>query len=369
MPSLRSLLAIFLLLLASPVFPATDNRPLVIAQATDLSGPGADFGRDHSLGAKVYFDHINSSGGVNGRRIVYRSRDTGGVPAQGLAAAHAFIKDGANVLFGFSGDNTVEAVARDATVRAAGLPVFAPVTGNTGLGIGDGVYYLRTGVAQEIQTLVAHLASLGIRSFGIATADEHGRDAVAALQAEAVRHGARVVAQTSLATAGDGPSRAAQAIAREHPQAVIVVGDTLAVAQFFQRYRSLDPGAFLCAPSLVNVRTLTSAIGPQAARGVIVSQVVPDPATVSELTREHRKIMEKYADEPISQATLEGFIAAKALVLALRRSADGSAGLAQAIRSNGRFDLSGYELNFAQGQRASTFVELTVVNRDGRLSR
>lgn len=347
----------------------TDSKPIAVGQAADLSGPSADFGRDYSLGAKIYFDHINATGGVAGHRIVYRSRDTAGIPANGVAAARELIKGGADVLFGITGDDTVEAVARDAAVRQSSIPLFAPVAGNTHLGVDDNVYYIRSSVAREIQVTMAHLANLGIKTFAIATGDEHGREAAKALEDEAARHGARVVIKAALSPNGDAPSRAATLIAQSRPQAVFVVGDTLAVAQFFKRYRQLDPGAFLCAPSLVNVRTLISAIGPQAARGVIVSQVVPDPGTFSEVTREHKKLMEKYADEPASQATLEGFIAAKALVQGLQRSREGAAGLGQAIRADGHFDIGGYTLQFMTSRRASDYVELTVIDRNGHLLR
>ena len=364
-----SLLALVALLLPLAAPAASDSRPIVVAQAADLSGPNADFGRDYTLGAKIYFDHINAGGGVNGRRIVYRSRDSAGIPVQGVAAAQSFVKEGAGILFGFTGDDIITAVAGDKTVRNAGVPLFAPVAGNTSLGPGDGVFYLRASVAREIQATVAHLAATGVKTFAIATVDAHGREAIRALDEESAKYGARVVARSALDPTGDGPLKTAQAIARERPQAVIVVADTLAVAQFFQRYRQLDPGAFLCAPSLVNVRTLTTAIGPQAARGIIVSQVVPDPGAALEIAREHKKLMERYADEPASQATLEGFIAAKALVQGLRRSRQGAAGLAQTVRGEGRVDLGGYTLNFSGGNRASDYVELTVVSQDGRLLR
>jgi len=366
----RAILLLACAFLALPASAAaSDGKSIVVAQAADLSGPGADFGRDYSLGAKVYFDHVNATGGIAGRRVVYRSRDTAGIPANGVAAVRALLKEGADVLFGVTGDNTVDAVARDEAVRQSGTPLFAPVAGNTHLGPAENVFYVRAGVAQEIRAAAAHLTGLGIRTFAIATADEHGREAARALEDEATRQGARVVARTTLAATGDAPSRAASLIGQSHPQAVFVVGDTLAVAQFFKRYRQVDPGAFLCAPSLVNVRTLTSVLGAEAARGIIVSQVVPDPGTFAEVTREHRKLMEKYADEPASQATLEGFIAAKALVRALRRSRDGAAGLAQAVRADGRFDLGGYGLQFAPNKRASDYVELTVIDRNGRLLR
>lgn len=349
---------------------AGEPRTLTIALANDLSGPGSDFGRDFSLGAKVYFDHINAGGGVNGQRLVYRQADTGGSGARSLAAAQAFVREGAQVLFGFSGDATVATIAQDPSVRGAGVPLFAPVVGGLSAGPQDRVFPLRTGVAQEVRAIAGYLAGLGIRSFGIAVGEDYGPEMMASLEAELAKQSVKVVARTPLAVAGDGPAQAAQRIAQMRPQAVFVLADTLAVAQFVKRYRALDPGAFLSAPSLVNIRTLVSAVGPEAARGLIISQGVPNPNSALEIAREHRRLMERYADEPVSQATLEGFIAAKALVQTLRRSRDGSrAGIQQALRESGRLDVGGFELNLARGEAASSFVELAVVSRDGRLLR
>lgn len=366
---LHTILLVLSFLMAS-LADAAEPRSLVIAQAADLSGPAADFGRDFSLGAKIYFDHINATGGVNGHRLLYRQVDTGGLAAKGVAAAQSFVKDGAVVLFGLTGDDAVAAIARDPAVRNAGIPLFAPVIGGALNHRQEGIAPLRTGLADETRTLVAHLAAVGIRSFGIAAVNDYGHNLISTLEAELAKQSVRLVARTTLAVNGDGPSQAAHAIAQARPQAVIVLADTLASAQFVKRYRQLDPGAFLAAPSMVNIRTLVSAVGPEAARGLIISQVVPNPAAALEVAREHRRLMERYADEPASQATLEGFIAAKAMVQVLRRSRElSSPGIQQAMRELGRFDLGGFELNIAKSERASSFVELTVVSRDGKLLR
>lgn len=183
---------------------------------------------------------------------------------------------------------------------------------------------------------------------------------------EANAQGVRILGQVCL----PGSSKAAEQLARLKPQAVIVIGDTHSAAQFFKRYRSLDPGAFLCASSMVNAKTLIASIGPQAARGLIISQVVPAPSATLEISREHRRLMEKYADEPSSPATMEGFIAAKMLVMTLQKSPEVSASaLRQILLEENRINLGGYELSFCKTGRPSRFVELSVINRDGRLLR
>lgn len=371
---LTPLALLFGALLFSPAATAQTaaGKAIIVAHPADLSGPGADFGRDYSLGAKVYFDHVNAAGGIRGRRLVYRASDTAGQPARALDNARTALQGGGDtVIFGLAGDRAIATLLRDGKLRSAGIPLFGAVAGNRELGPEDGVFALRAGLADEIRAIVEQLQNLGIASFGLASADEYRQEAARELQAASRAQGIRVVAEVQLPTGPEGAMAAAGQVAAARPQAVIVIGDTLSAAQFFKRYRSLDPGAFLCAPSMVNFRTLSAAIGPQAARGLIISQVVPDPAAPLEITREHRRLMEKYADEPSSPATLEGFIAAKLLVAALQKAPDTSAGaLRQALFGEGRISLGGYDLNFSRGGgRPSRFVELSVTTREGRLLR
>ncbi len=354
--------------LATPA-DATANA-LTVAQVADLSGPAADFNRDYSLGAKVYFDHVNTSGGLKGRRIVFRTADTGGSSERALALSTGLIKDKVDVLFGLANTGVVDALLKDGATRASGIPVFGAVAGNPGLGIKDGVFYLRASIIDEVRAMLSQLGNIGISNFGIVVARENGQAMLDALTTEAKTAGVRIVANVPMTSSIDGANVAANQLLKLRPQAVIVIADTLTAAQFFKQYRSLDPGAFLCAPSTVNVKTLISAIGPAAARGLILSQVVPAPGGILDVAREHKRLMDKFADEPVSPATLEGFIAAKTLVMAMQRNREGSAtALRQNLKSDGRYDLGGYQLDFTRGDRASHFVELTVVNSAGRLLR
>jgi ABC-type branched-subunit amino acid transport system substrate-binding protein len=353
-----------LLALPLPLLAAPSGKPIVIGHPADLSGPAADFNRDYALGAKVYFDYINGQGGVSGRRLQYRSADTGGRLQQGLSSAQALSEAGAQVLFGVSGDRLVDELARDTKLRSAGVSLFGVVGGSDQ---SSGPIHLRASRSDEIRAMIQQLASLGVVNFGLLVDSQRAAETERLVSATASELGARISASQRLDSNNpNAVDPAVKAISAARPQALIVIADTLAAAQVFQRYRQLDPGAFLCAPSEVNVRTLIAILGPSTARGLIVSQVVPNPSGISELAREHRKLMERYADEPASQATLEGYIAAKALVRSLQQR---EASPGEALRPQGKFDLGGFTLDFTSNQRASRFVELTVVDRNGRLLR
>lgn len=346
------------------------TSPIVIAQPVDLSSPGADFGRDFSLGAKIYFDYVNLSGGIKGRKIVYRQSDTAGQTRETIEKAQQMLSEHTDILFGVAGDSAIEKIATSEQRRNANVALFAAIAGKSSLGSKDGVFHLRAGLSDEIHAITVQLKNLGISTFGLASTPDSTEEALAAFNSEAEKQGIRLVAKAKLSGAVSNDDAAADTILKAHPQAVIVVGDTLTAARFFKRYRDSDPGAFLCSPSIVNVKTLVAAIGPKAARGLIISQVVPDPAAILDITREHKRLMEKFVDEPASQGTLEGFIAAKMLVATLQKAPDATANsLHQTLTGGKSIDLGGYVLDGHKGGRMSRFVELSVVGRDGRLVR
>jgi hypothetical protein len=79
--------------------------------------------------------------------------------------------------------------------------------------------------------------------------------------------------------------------------------------------------------------------------------------------------MAKFRDEPASHVTLEGFLAAKAFVTASSKSNPiNRANILSAVASDRRMDLGDIFLNFTQtSDRGSTFVDLLLLRRDGRL--
>ncbi|MCK6391420.1 MAG: ABC transporter substrate-binding protein [Azonexus sp.] len=368
-PYLPATLLAFLALHSPFSWAAPGNKaPIIVAQAADLSGAGADFSRDYSLGAKVYFDQINAQGGMNGHPITYRLKDTAGNPSQALSVSRELIAGGARVLLGPQGDSQVDALVQEAQGKPAFPAVFGAIGGRTGVPTGiPPVIRLRASRADEAAAIFKQLSSIGVVNFGLIAGNGLSEDALRQLRSVAESAGAKIVAQGRLdPNAPNGAEHAASTMVKARPQATLVMTDTLSAAQVFRHYRRLDPGAFLCATSEVNVKTLIAIMGAQAARGLILSQVSPNPAGIGDLAREHRGLMEKYADEPASPATLEGFIAAKVLVKTLQQQENGNN---ENWLPRGKLDLGGFILDFTRGDTASHFVELTVVNRQGKLQR
>jgi ABC-type branched-subunit amino acid transport system substrate-binding protein len=114
---------------------------------------------------------------------------------------------------------------------------------------------------------------------------------------------------------------------------------------------------------------IAKTLGPLA-QGMVFAQVVPSPwERKREIAREYQDAARRATPEPeFSYGALEGYMTAKALVLALR-SAGRDLTRAAFLKSleNARFDLGGVVVRYGQGDHeGSRFVDLSMVARDGR---
>ncbi|HEX9389735.1 MAG TPA: ABC transporter substrate-binding protein [Usitatibacteraceae bacterium] len=358
---------------------AAGNAPGVLAQEirigniADQSGIEADVGRDYLAGARTYFDYINASGGINGRKIAVIEKDDGGQPANTVRLTRELIeKDRVDVLFGYVGDDGLRAVAGDAYFKSSGMTLYAPLSGAEIGSAADHIYFVRPTYREEARHIVQHFTLLGNKNFAVlATANRLGETLAGQLGEELKARGLGAAARFTLSTDLRNIDATVRELAQLKPQVVVVAADTIAMAEFLKRFRMLDKGTNVVGFSTVNHRTLLEIARPDFAVSTLITQVVPHPAASNtRLQVEHRALMAKFRDEPPSHLTLEGFLAAKGLVRALERAGkDLSRGsIAAALSGDKRFDLDGMTLVFTRGNdRGSHFVDLAYLRRDGKL--
>ena len=121
-----------------------------------------------------------------------------------------------------------------------------------------------------------------------------------------------------------------------------------------------------------NIHSSNCAAGPAAA-GVSIAQVVPSPTQpIAAVQACARALQAAGVKTPMNTTHLEACFGAQILAEGLRRAA--RAGTARALRdalaSLGTYDLGGFTVRFRPGDpHASSFVELAMVTRDGRMVR
>lgn len=127
---------------------ARAEETITIGSFVATSGTGAPFGVDQLQAIELAARHINASGGIAGRRLVIKHKDTAYDKTQAQSVVQQFIGD--KTVIGLIGPtSSAEAFAADPAANAAHLPVLAPNNGAAGVPQ-IGTYVHRIGVPEEL---------------------------------------------------------------------------------------------------------------------------------------------------------------------------------------------------------------------------
>ena len=369
----RSLVVLVVLLAGTPAHAAPGITPtsILVGQSAPLSGPSANLGTEMRDGALAWFDHINSQGGVNGRKIVLKTLDDASDAQQAAKnTAQLIDSDGVFALFGYVGIGPAKAALP--MVERDDVPFFAPLTGGEFLHtrFHPNVFNIRAGNAQEMEKIVENLEGMGSKKIAVLhNNDAAGKAALGEFERALKKRNLAVMGTATLERNSTDVAAAVVKMRAMAPHAVLMITSYPASAAFIRAMRkdalSLP---FFWNMSFVGSQALVAALGKEAP-GVMISQVMPSPWSARlALVKEYKQL---YLSKPGRQqgfSSLEGFIAAKAFVEGLQRGGANvnRAAFRKGLESMRSVDLGGFVLKFSPvNHEASDYVELTVVRRDG----
>ncbi|MCY7388819.1 MAG: ABC transporter substrate-binding protein, partial [Burkholderiales bacterium] len=377
MPKLHiktQLIAAALFISASLIpFTSTCAADIRVGVVLDQNGVNADTGRDYIAGARTWFDHINASGGVNGRRIQVIVKDDEGVAANAVKLTRELIDgDKVEALFGYVGDESLSAVSTDVRFSASRTVLFAPLSGAEIGTAADSIIFLRPTYKEEVRHAIRHFGQLSVSKFAVVYMDNSfGRGINTEVRTQLNAEGNKPIAEIAIPLALTGLPALARKALDQKPQVIVITADTIATAEFVKQVRSLDINAQIVTLSTVNHRTLMELAKKDFATGTMITQLVPNPLSrVTKLQNEHLTLMAKYRDEPPSHLTLEGFLAAKAFVKLLERAGRdlNRASISAAVTGSPRFDLDGMSVSFGgKSGRGSQFVDIAFLRKSGTM--
>lgn len=345
---------------------------IFLGHSADLTGPLSDLGKEILKGAQLYFDELNTRGGVHGRKVKLITKDDAYDVKRTVDNVNAYLqRDEVFALFGTFGTPNNEALIPLA--QKAGLPVIAPYTGAMSVRGRDlrGVFNIRASYAEETEKLVEHLVTLNMRKLAIVHQDNaFGREVLTAAVAALEKRGLKPVVVAAVQNdASDAASASAKVVAAA-PEAVLL---GLAGKPTIETIRNLNQrqrGLALYAPSVLAAPANLRALGKDAA-GVAVTQIVPFPMnSTTPVVREYQSAATAAGEKEFTHLGLEGFINAKVAVEGLRRAGRNltRAGYVAAMESLRKYDVGGMEINFGQGAASGArLVDLTMINAQGRL--
>ena len=362
-------------LTAAPARAQTLGDKIVLGQSAAFSGPSAELGQQYHLGAKLYFDRLNASGGIDGRKIELRKLDDGYEPERCAANTKQFISDGVFALFGYAGTPTTAAALPLAT--EAKLPLFAPLTGAQSLRdpYNRQIVHVRASYADETAAIVKQTVSMGIKRVAVFHQnDGYGQAGFEGTSRALATHKLEPVAVGTVERNSTDVATALAAILPKNPEAIVQVGTYKACAVFVRLARKAGFMGTFYNVSFVGTQALMDELGAVAA-GVSVAQVVPYPySPVTPLSGDYLTALksEDARGQSPNYTSMEGYVAARVFTEAVRRAGKALTrdGLLNAIAGMTAFNLGGFNLSFGPNKNVgSSFVELTILSKDGTVRR
>jgi ABC-type branched-subunit amino acid transport system substrate-binding protein len=354
---------------ALPAFAQKDaGSPIVIGQSVPLSGSNKELGEDIREGALAYLKRLNDAGGVNGRKIELVSLDDANDTKRSEANTKTLIDQGVIALFGY-GSATLSQPALP-HVEAARITFFAPFTGADPMRkFNRFVFNHRASYADEMEKVVDHYTTFGIKRFAIVHYDDAiGKANFGAVERALKARNLNVVAVASLQRTQTDISKDVAKVMQANPDVVITTTLYKHAADFVKLSRKQGSGAQFISNSFPGSTALAAALGSDGL-GVAMAQVVP---TVSKrsipIVKEYQEAVEKLkGKKDYSFQALESYIAMKVLVESIRRAGPQPTRekLLQALDTMQNYDLGGYVVNFTpSSHNGSSYVGLTILGRD-----
>lgn len=346
---------------------------IVVGQIGPFTGIPVPDAPQLNQGIKACFEQVNARGGIGGRRISFFELDDTYTPDGFVKAFRQAMARQPVALLSPVGSAALKRMLDDRLLDGADVVMLNAVPGaetlrNPGH---PKFFHVRAGDRQQIEKLVAHARTLGVSKLGVLHQNiPIGTSGLAVAQAAALQGDGMGV--EAFASSLD-PVEVSAAAAKVHQaglKAVLVLGAPPFTVAGIAALRKAGPGQFIFAlgympPSLV-IKAAQA-----GARGVALSQTYPNPMGVSlPLQREFQAAMKQAAPTLTTYSSFhfEGYITARVFVEAARRARELNAtGLAQTLHTMGEVDLGGFRVDFSRGNVGSSFVDVGVINGDGRL--
>ncbi len=298
------------------------DREILVGMTNALTGPASALGIGMKTGAAVYFNKLNASGGVRGRKIRLVSYDDGYEPKNTVEMTNKLIMaDKVFALFGYVGTPTASAIVP--LINKEKIPFFGPFTGAEFLRNPVNKYMLnvRASYFDETEEQVRYLTSRGIKKIGILFQnDAYGL---------AVKGGViKALGKRGMALSGDGHferntteiDAGLTSIRKENPEAVIMVGTYKAMAAFIKKAKAEGFNPVFLNVSFVGTAALVKELG-GAGDGVLITQVMPSPADASApLVKQYRADMRAAGHRELDYTDLEGYVDAMVFAEILAKS-------------------------------------------------
>lgn len=305
--------------------PGVTPYEILIGSSLALGGHAEFLGNQYLRGAMCLIEQINEDGGIHNRKIKIIAYDDGYDPPRCVNNTKKLIfKDKVFCLFCYVGTPTTVKIID--IVEENKIPLLGLFTGADKLRFPfrHYIFNVRSSYYQETNAVVRYFVEeKGLRRVAVFYQyDDYGFDGLKGTQIALQKYGLTPVATGSFVRGTLEIEDALDKIQASGAQAVIMIGTYSPCAKFIKEARARKYNPLFHNVSFVGADKLVEELG-DAGEGVLVTQVVPPPTQriLLPATEQYSRLLSQYypQDEP-NFVSFEGFINARILIEALRRT-------------------------------------------------
>lgn len=315
---------VFILLIILNI-PLYTGEPIKLGTSSVFSGSSRDLGRSYFTGAGIYFDYINESGGIKGRRINVIAYDDKYEPSPCIENTIKLItRDKVDLLFNYVGTPTTTAILPLLKIyENDNLILFGNLTGAGGqreYPYNQYVFNIRASYKEETSKLVDFFLSKGLTNIGVVyQIDAYGRSGYDGVKQRLKKSGFTISAEATYIRGEKWSSSMKvhlEHIMSKNTDAIISVGSYEACGALIRDARQMNILIPIANVSFVGAESLIKLLRKSMIPldNLYITQVVPDYTDYSlPVIAEYNYLIKKNELSP-NFISLEGFINAKLLV-------------------------------------------------------
>jgi len=359
--------------LAARANTAPAMQDIVIGHVSGYTGPARNDAAEMNAGAQALIAAVNERGGFNGRKFRLLVADDEFKPDNTVKMVEAMAGK-AIALLPTTGSANGAALAK-ANTLAIPLVGTIPSPDVVRDWQNPNVFHIRASDREQTERILEQQVTVGVTNIALLVPNNASGEQLTKLaEAFLAKRNLKLAANAVYLLAGPKVDLepGLKALRGKSYQAIIVFGPPPIIAAAIKEVKARGETAQLYALSYADNQLIMKIAGQQFAHGVIISQVMPNLNNRSfGLVKEFHENFAKYADAKAAPTffNLEGYLSAKLIVEAVRRSKDASPeGVRRGLEMMGKYDLGGYTVDFSPKKHwGSQYIEMSLIGRSGRL--
>ena len=350
------------------------SAQIVVGQSADLSGLVSASVKEAVLGSQLVIDQVNAQGGINGERIEVIRMDDGFDPKRSVENTRILIED-TKVVALLLNRGTPNALAVIPLLDKYGVPLVGPSSGAMALHtpVQKHIFNVRSTYQREAEKAVQHLNTIGIQRIGVVQEQDSAFATDAMVGANKGFESAKMKPAVLVMADRRKPdfSTIVPPLTQANVQAVLWIASGTAVTEGVKALRAAGSAAQVITLSNNAASGFIKELGTSSG-GVIVTQVLPYERSFGHpLIKEAMALAKAKGQNELSPALLEGFVATKVLVEALRRTGPKpTRARLVATLNNFQYDVGGgLDVNYSPTDHSGIdYVDLSIIS-EGRFKR